>query len=297
MEWQLPWITNKHSNAGAFKHGVWVLTSQQQYIDAIADSWHVKRLSTLWTSSHKDSLNYSINTTQQQCVIGDLNDFPRTSMGNKHTAKHRAVWLVHHPEHHPVLAWDVFLADKNIPFATRSLAQSLINFLTPGKCDEKSVKQTLQWYCLARAQLNIVLASGLPCTLEIFTNNKIKLSREHFTGLTTPTGTVPTKPSFQTPAGMPLILRQILTDFWATLLQLQSRPSRLGEWCRADAHSRGLFKTLVIAQLHSTQQQHRPCTSTSVTPQSKREETTHPKSRLIQVDNQHLNPPMADLYV
>jgi hypothetical protein len=297
MEWQLPWLTNKRSNVGNFKHGVWVLTSQQQDIDAIADSWRVKRLSTIWTSSHKHGLNYSISSTRQQCVVGDLNDFPREFMKNRDMEKHRAIWLVSHPDHQPVLAWDVFLSDKSIPFTTRSLAQSLINFLTPDKVDEKCVKQALQWYCLARAQLNVVIASGLPCTLEMVTNKKTKLSREHFTGLTTPPGAFPRDRSSQALNSVPRVLRHILTDFWATLLQLQSKPSRLGEWRSADAQTRSLFKTLIITQLQSALQQRRPRTSTLVTQQSKREASAPPMARRGHADTRRPNPPTADLYV
>jgi hypothetical protein len=297
MEWRLPWLANKHSNTGDFKYGVWVLTAQQQAVDVIAKAWGVNRLSTLWIFSNKYGLNYSINKSHQECVVGDLNDFPRKSMDNRDTAKHRAIWLVPHPDHQPVLAWDVFLADNNIPFTTRSLARSLINFLTPDKINEKCVKQTLQWYCLARAQLNTVLASGLPCTLEILIDNKIKLSREQFTGLTTPPGALPRKQSFQVSDSMPLVLRQILTDFWATLLQLQSRPSRLGEWCSADAHIRGLFKTLIITQLQSTLQQQKPRTLTLNTPQPEREGSAPTIARLGHADSKRPTPPTADLYV
>lgn len=250
MEWQLPWRSGLKTQ-GNFEKGIWFLSNDDTTsAHTLSKQWKVKFLSAHWLYQHKWHINQSVRSCNARFIAGYLANFPREELNHYEMAKHSSAWIVNHPNIHQAISWDAFFKNVNTSYESKSLAKSLINLLTLDSCDHESVKGILQWYCINRSQMKTLASSGLPCTLHIVEVKNKKIPSKIFYEPSTPIGKPPVNQTIQLPVTMPLIPRQVIIDFWATLLQLQSRPSQKGDWRLADDHSRTMCKALILAQLN-----------------------------------------------
>ncbi|MAE20450.1 hypothetical protein CMK12_16270 [Candidatus Poribacteria bacterium] len=242
----LNWFsTRKRMRSGPHQKTLWCL-SYGKPVQQIADDLGATWLSPYWVKTYNHRLQSNIEKKKSPYSLAHMSTFTPRNMEPSFLRTQKGLWILPTPSNMPDTSWDDFLNLKALPEMTRSLGNVLRDTL-PG-LNSKPERQLLQWYCLFRGQLKIVMRFGRPCTI---------LTPHQATGpvlneiLSTASTTVIAQQErgLRLPKTLPLIYRQIVTDAWVSFLQICEMSDKPGNIRLVDQHLSSIFQRVILSNL------------------------------------------------